>query len=153
MTDLALSVDDQNLYVSCWGTGEMKQFDVSDPFHPQETGSVRIGGIVGRKAHPARPGQPLSGGPQMVEVSRDSKRVYFTNSLYGAWDDQFYPDGVGAWMAKLDVADGGGMPSTSGSSSRATRSAAAARTRSGCRAATRPATPTASPRDPPGARQ
>ena len=31
----------------------------------------------------------------MVEVSRDGKRVYFTNSLYGAWDDQFYPDGVG----------------------------------------------------------
>jgi selenium-binding protein 1 len=45
----------------------------------------------------------------MVEVSRDGKRVYFTNSLYGAWDDQFYPDGVGAWMAKLDVADGGGI--------------------------------------------
>ena len=38
----------------------------------------------------------------MVEVSRDGERVYFTNSLYGAWDDQFYPDGVGAWMAKLD---------------------------------------------------
>jgi hypothetical protein len=37
----------------------------------------------------------------------DSKRVYFTNSLYGTWDDQFYPDGVGAWMAKLDVTDGG----------------------------------------------
>jgi len=108
ISDLALSVDDQQLYVSCWGTGELKQFDVSDPFNPRETGSVRIGGITGRAAHPARPGQPLSGGPQMVEVSRDSKRVYFTNSLYGAWDEQFYPDGVGAWMAKLDVADGGG---------------------------------------------
>jgi methanethiol oxidase len=79
---------------------------VSDPFHPTEIGSVHIGGIVGRKAHPARPDQPLAGGPQMVEVSRDSERVYFTNSLYGAWDDQFYPDGVGAWMAKLDVAAG-----------------------------------------------
>jgi selenium-binding protein 1 len=45
----------------------------------------------------------------MVEVSRDGQRVYFTNSLYGAWDEQFYPDGVGAWMAKLDAADGGGM--------------------------------------------
>jgi methanethiol oxidase len=64
---------------------------------------------VGRKPHPARPDLPLAGGPQMVEVSRDSKRVYFTNSLYGSWDDQFYPDGVGAWMAKLDVADGGGI--------------------------------------------
>jgi hypothetical protein len=45
----------------------------------------------------------------MVDVSRHSKRVYITNSLYGAWDDQFNPDGVGAWMAKLDVADGGGI--------------------------------------------
>ncbi len=73
------------------------------PFHPRETGSVRIGGIVGRAPHPARPGQPLTGGPQMVEVSRDGKRVYFTNSLYGSWDEQFYPGGVGAWMTKLDV--------------------------------------------------
>jgi len=45
----------------------------------------------------------------MVEVSRDGSRVYFTNSLYGAWDDQFYPDGVGAWMAKVDVGAAGGM--------------------------------------------
>ncbi len=66
----------------------------------------------------------------MVEVSRDSKRVYFTNSLYGSWGDQFYPDGVGAWMAKLDVADGGASPSMSGSFSRARRSVAADRTRS-----------------------
>jgi methanethiol oxidase len=109
VTDLALSVDDQRLYVSCWGTGELKSYDVSDPFHPVETGSVRIGGIVGRKAHPSRPDQPLAGGPQMVEVSRDSRRVYFTNSLYGAWDEQFYPDGVGAWMAKLDVAPDGSI--------------------------------------------
>jgi hypothetical protein len=29
----------------------------------------------------------------MVEVSRDGKRIYLTNSLYGSWDDQFYPDG------------------------------------------------------------
>jgi len=109
VTDIGLSVDDRLLYVSCWGTGELKQFDVTDPFHPVETGSVRIGGIVGRVPHPARPDQPLSGGPQMVEVSRDGERVYFTNSLYGAWDEQFYPDGVGAWMAKLDVAGGGGI--------------------------------------------
>ncbi len=109
VTDIGLSVDDRFLYVSCWGTGELKQYDVSDPFHPVEAGSVRIGGIVGRAPHPAQPGTPLSGGPQMVEVSRDGKRGYFTNSLYGAWDDQFYPEGVGAWMAKVDVAEGGGI--------------------------------------------
>ncbi len=71
---------------------------------PTTCGGTSIG-IAGRAPHPARPDQPLAGGPQMVEVSRDGKRVYFTNSLYGAWDDQFYPDGVGAWMAKID-ADG-----------------------------------------------
>jgi selenium-binding protein 1 len=45
----------------------------------------------------------------MVEVSRDSKRVYFTNSLYVAWDEQFYPDGVGSWMVKLDAEPQGGI--------------------------------------------
>jgi hypothetical protein len=72
--DINLSVDDQFLYVSCWSTGELKQYNVSDPLHPVETGSVRIGGIVGRAAHPARPDQPLSRGPQMVEVSRGGNR-------------------------------------------------------------------------------
>ena len=143
VTDIDLSVDDRFLYVSCWGTGELKQYDVSDPFHPRETGSVRIGGIVGRVAHPSRPDQRLRGGPQMVEVSRDGERVYFTNSLYGAWDEQFYPDGVGAWMAKLDVARGGGIAFDERFFPAATRSAAAGCTRSGCRAATPPATRTA----------
>ena len=30
----------------------------------------------------------------MVEISRDGKRVYWTNSLYSTWDNQLYPDGV-----------------------------------------------------------
>ncbi len=109
ITDIDLSVDDRFLYVSCWGTGELKQYDVSDPARPREVGSVHLGGIVRRAPHPSAPDQPLAGGPQMVEVSRDGSRVYFTNSLYGSWDDQFHPDGVGAWMAKLDVDPGGGM--------------------------------------------
>src|SRR5215468_849030 len=103
ISDIDLSVDDRWLYVSCWGTGELKQYDVSDPFAPREAASVRLGGIVARQAHPAEPGMPLSGGPQMVEISRDGRRVYLTNSLYAAWDDIFYPEGVGAWVAKLDA--------------------------------------------------
>jgi selenium-binding protein 1 len=91
------------LYVSCWGIGELKQFDVSDPAHPREVGSVHLGGIVRRTPHPAAPEEPLAGGPQMVEISRDGRRIFVTNSLYGAWDDQFFPDGVGSWMAKLDT--------------------------------------------------
>ena len=109
VTDINLSLDDRFLYVSCWGTGEMLQYDVSDPFHPKKTGSVHIGGIVRQTPHPAKPDQPLRGGPQMVEVSRDGKRVYFTNSLYAAWDEQFYPEGVGSWMAKLDAGSQGGI--------------------------------------------
>ena len=54
ITDIDLSVDDKYLYVSCWGIGELKQFDVSDPFHPVETGSVRVGGIVSRAPHPSQ---------------------------------------------------------------------------------------------------
>ena len=103
ITDIDLSVDDRWLYVACWGTGELKQYDVSDPFNPRETGSVRLGGIVRRQPHPAAPDLQLGGGPQMVEISRDGRRVYLTNSLYAAWDDIFYPDGMGAWVAKLDA--------------------------------------------------
>jgi hypothetical protein len=110
ISDIDLSVDDRWLYVSCWGTGELKQYDVSDPFNPRETGSVKLGGIVRRHPHPAAPELPLGGGPQMVEVSRDGRRVYVTNSIYATWDDIFYPDGVGAWAAKLDAnLDGGGL--------------------------------------------
>ena len=109
VTDINLSLDDRFLYVSCWASGELKQFDVSDPFNPVETGSVKLGGMARRQAHPARPSQPLNGGPQMVEISRDGKRVYLTNSLYRTWDDQFYPDGIRGWLAKVDVGANGGM--------------------------------------------
>ena len=109
ITDLNLSLDDRFLYVSCWATGEMRQYDVSDPFNPTLTGSVHLGGIVRRAPHPKKPAEPLNGGPQMVEVSRDGRRVYFTNSLYIPWDEQFYPEGVRSWMVQLDVAPQGGI--------------------------------------------
>jgi selenium-binding protein 1 len=83
VTDIDLSLDDRYLYVSCWGTGELHQYDVSDPFKPRLTGKVQIGGITRRAGHPLSQG-PLLGGPQMVEISRDGRRVYFTNSLYSS---------------------------------------------------------------------
>ena len=107
ITDIDLSLDDRFLYVSCWGTGELRQYDVSDPMNPTLAGSVHIGGIVRKAAHPS--GGDYRGGPQMVEVSRDGKRVYFTNSLYSTWDDQFYPDGVPGAMVKADVGPDGGL--------------------------------------------
>ena len=109
ITDINLSLDDRHLFVSCWGTGELLQFDVSDPHEPVKLGSVRIGGIVRRDEHPAQPGKALNGGPQMVEVSRDGRRVYLTNSLYSPWDAQFYPDGIAGWMAKCELGPDGRM--------------------------------------------
>jgi selenium-binding protein 1 len=109
ITDINLSLDDRFLYVSCWGTGDFRQYDVSDPFHPRLTGTVRLGGIVSHGAHPK--GGELNGGPQMVEVSRDGRRIYFTSSLYAAWDEQFYPEPepVTGWMVKLDADPAGGI--------------------------------------------
>jgi selenium-binding protein 1 len=107
VTDISLSVDDRSLLVSCWGTGELKRFDVTDPRHPRETGSVHLGGLVRRAGHPAA--GPLTGGPQMVEFSRDGRRVYLTNSLYASWDAQFWPDGLDGWMVKLDAGEDGSL--------------------------------------------
>lgn len=107
VTDIDLSMDDKFLYVACWGTGDLQQYDVSDPLNPRLTGKVRIGGIVSRASHPKAKNGKLNGGPQMVEVSRDGRRVYFTNSLYGAIDPQFYPEGIDGWMVKLDAEPGG----------------------------------------------
>ena len=107
VTDINLSLDDRFLYVSCWGTGEFQQYDVSDPDNPKLTDSIRLGGIVSRAAHPN--GTKLNGGPQMVEVSRDGRRIYLSNSLYASWDAQFYPEGLEGWVVKLNAGPEGGM--------------------------------------------
>ena len=101
VTDINLSLDDRFLYVSCWGTGELRQYDVSDPFNPvlTATGARSAGSCAARRIRDRRT-VALNGGPQMVEVSRDGRRVYVTNSLYSPWDAQFYPDGIAGWMAK-----------------------------------------------------
>ena len=70
----------------------------------------------------------------MVEVSRDGRRVYVTNSLYRTWDEQFYPDGIRGWMAKLDAEPNGGIDARSRTS--CSSPTACGRTRSGSKAAT-----------------
>ena len=106
VTDIDLSIDDRFLYVSCWGTGELRQYDVSDPLNPRHTGTVQVGGVTRKASHPK--GGALIGGPQMVEISRDGRRVYATNSLYSSWDDQFYP-GMTGWLIKMNADPDGGI--------------------------------------------
>jgi methanethiol oxidase len=107
ITDINLSLDDKYLYVSCWGTGELREYDVSDPFNARFVGSVRLGGITSHAPHPKA--GPLNGGVQMVELSRDGRRIYLTNSLYSTWDAQFYPEGISGWMTRVNVGQAGAM--------------------------------------------
>jgi selenium-binding protein 1 len=62
---------------------------------------VRLGGVASHAPNPKA--GPLNGGAQMVELSRDGRRIYLTNSLYAAWDEQFYPEGIRGWMTKFDA--------------------------------------------------
>jgi len=54
--------------------------------------------VLGQRGHDRPQPSPAQGQDDGSEVQR---RV--------AWDDQFYPDGVGAWMAKLDADPAGGL--------------------------------------------
>ena len=102
ITDLVLSMDDRFLYFSNWLHGDIRQYDVSDPAHPKLTGQVWLGGVIG---HPAEVSDTrLTGGPQMLQLSLDGKRLYVTNSLYGPWDRQFYPEmeQQGSYLLQLD---------------------------------------------------
>ncbi|PWV37732.1 MAG: selenium-binding protein [Desulfurococcaceae archaeon] len=107
VTDIDLSLDDKYLYLSLWGLGELRRYDVSDPFKPRLVATAKLGGIYHRARHPN--GRELSGGPQMVEISRDGRRVYVTNSLYSSWDNQFYPEGIRGWLVKLNADPDGSL--------------------------------------------
>ncbi|KXZ56714.1 hypothetical protein GPECTOR_1g643 [Gonium pectorale] len=129
ITDILISLDDRFLYLSNWLRGDIVQYDISDPAHPRLAGRVWVGGLV-RKGGPLKvieglpedtpeppevptvAGLELRGGPQMLQLSLDGKRLYVTNSLYSPWDKQFYPPLVegGSHLLKIDVdTDKGGL--------------------------------------------
>ncbi len=110
ITDIVLSLDDRDLFLSNWLHGDLRHYDVSDPREPVLRSQVWLGGLLGREGgHPRAPG-PLTGGPQMLQCSLDGERVYVSNSLYSSWDNQFYP-GLRGWLTKLDrQADGSYAP-------------------------------------------
>src|SRR5215470_16176267 len=107
ITDINLSLDDRFLYIACFGTGDLQQWDVSDPFKPKIAGKVRLGGIVSCAPHPKA--GALNGGSQMLELSRDGRRIYLSNSLYGAWDAQFFPEGIRGWVTIVNANPNGGL--------------------------------------------
>ena len=105
ITDLVLSMDDRFLYFSDWLHGDLRQYDVSDPRNPKLTGQLWLGGLLGK---PSDAGRELNGGPQMLQLSFDGRRLYVTNSLYSTWDNQFYPE-LRSWLLKVDCDPDGGM--------------------------------------------
>jgi methanethiol oxidase len=105
ITDLVVSMDDRFLYFSNWLHGDLRQYDISDPANPRLTGRVWLGGLLG-KASDA--GRELNGGPQMLQLSLDGRRLYVTNSLYSTWDNQFYP-GLRSWLLRVNCDPDGGM--------------------------------------------
>ncbi len=105
ITDLVVSMDDRFLYFSNWLHGDLRQYDISDPANPRETGRLQLGGVLGR---PSDAGRDLHGGPQMLQLSLDGRRLYVTNSLYSTWDNQFYP-GLRSWLLRVNCPPDGGM--------------------------------------------
>ena len=103
-------MDDRFLYFSNWLHGDLRQYDVSDPANPKMTGQVWLGGVLGKTA--TVNGKQLTGGPQMLQLSLDGRRLYVTSSLYSPWDEQFYPDMAksGSYLLQLDCnTESGGL--------------------------------------------
>jgi selenium-binding protein 1 len=105
ITDLVLSMDDRFLYLANWLHGDVRQYDVSDPADPKLTDQLWLGGVIGKPGDSRR---ELDGGPNMVQLSLDGRRLYVTNSLYSTWDNQFYPD-MRSWLLRIDCDPSGGM--------------------------------------------
>jgi methanethiol oxidase len=105
VTDVLVSMDDRFLYFTNWLHGDLRQYDISDPANPRLTGRLWLGGLLG---HPSDAARAQGGGPQMIQLSLDGRRLYVTNSLYSSWDNQFYP-GLRSWLLRVDCLPDGGM--------------------------------------------
>ena len=103
VTDLLISMDDRWLYFVNWLHGDVRQYDIANPSQPKLKGQLWLGGLIG-KEKPKFNGKPVTGGPQMLQLSLDGKRLYVTNSLFSSWDNQFYPDIAerGSYLLQVD---------------------------------------------------
>ncbi|KAL9898653.1 methanethiol oxidase [Glossina fuscipes fuscipes] len=121
ISDILLSLDDRFLYINLWRHGDLRQYDITDPENPKLTGQVFLGGsicndltnvkVIEDLELKERPdpcyikGRRLEGGPQMMQLSLDGKRLYVSSSLYSPWDKMFYPKMVekGGHICLIDV--------------------------------------------------
>jgi len=103
VTDILVSMDDRYLFGSNWLHGEVWMYDVSDPSNPRKADSISIGGYFGDIQEVQ--GRELVAGPQMLQLSLDGERLYWTTSLFSSWDEQFFPEEGerGSVMLKADV--------------------------------------------------
>jgi selenium-binding protein 1 len=102
-TDILVSMDDRYLYGSNWLHGELWMYDISDPANPRKADSISLGGFFGDRQ--SLGDRELIGGPQMLQLSVDGERLYWTSSLFSSWDNQFFPEMAeeGSVMLKADV--------------------------------------------------
>ncbi len=110
ITDVVLSMNDRWLYFSDWLHGDVRQYDVSDPSEPKLTGQAWLGGLLGKPSD--WEGKKLAGGPQMLQLSLDGRRLYVSSSLFSSWDNQFYPEigKSGSFLLQIDCdMEKGGM--------------------------------------------
>jgi selenium-binding protein 1 len=105
ITDIVVSMDDRWLYLSNWLHGDLRRYDISDPKAPRLTATLQLGGVLGR---PLDGDRELNGGPQMIQLSLDGRRLYVSNSLLSTWDNQFYPE-LRSWLLRVDCDADGGM--------------------------------------------
>ncbi|BFZ00921.1 hypothetical protein BsWGS_03961 [Bradybaena similaris] len=120
ITDILISLDDKYMYFSNWLHGDIRQYDITNKSQPKLVGQVFLGGsvvsdgpvkVVKDEELKSQPeplylkGKRLEGSPQMIQLSLDGKRLYVSNSLFSAWDQQFYPEicKCGGWMLQVDV--------------------------------------------------
>ncbi|MQL41568.1 hypothetical protein EI012_27050, partial [Escherichia coli] len=107
ISEFLIAVDSRFLYFVNWLHGDIRQYNIENIKNPVLTGQIWVGGLIQKGSPivaitddgktwqsdvPEIQGKKLRGGPQMIQLSLDGKRLYVTNSLFSAWDKQFYPN-------------------------------------------------------------
>ncbi|KAJ4954860.1 hypothetical protein NE237_011643 [Protea cynaroides] len=96
ITSMLISLDARFLYFGNWIHGDVRQYNIEDPKKPVLTGQPLVA-VTEDEAEqqfdvPEIQDHPLRGGPHTIQLSLDGKRLHVTNSIFSAWDRQFYPE-------------------------------------------------------------